>query len=372
MKYLKRITIRHQKTAFKIGSIFAILMVAVCILMKSDTDTFIISTDISDNLSLSTISVQDVLKKLVPNVDNSSDITGATESPSRGNTALHDSVSKTQNFTNTKHIQNASKSTSLNEVQTDELTKSQLNGNNTPYTSVTGQKFSNRSVLMQNTSEEVKQLSKSRKQLQHEVAMAGEREQHLTNVLPPPQPDDMEVMQKQLNFTQCLLFYIEKEKMDYAKLDLWRVFITLKSIPHNITTFTERRIMSVTEALTGWDIRDLTISEQITNELANTIVAKQDLKNLLFITDVNIMRIAQYGCKFNNQLTLKQVVKNYESENALLRLKHELYILRPRVAPNSTNIVVELLYYPLLQRHVSLLVDMFSARTACLKVCNVV
>ena len=365
MWILKQVTIQYQKTAFKIGTIFAILTVAVCTLARSNT--FIISTDISDNHSESTISVQDILKKLVPAVDNSSDKTEAPESSSH---ALQDSTNKTQNFTNTKYIQNASKSTNLNEVQTSELSKSRLNGNNT---SIPGQNFTNRkSILKQNTSGNVQQFSKSRKQLQREVAVAVERERQLVKQLTTPQPDDMEVMQKQLNFIQCLLFYIEKEKMESAKLHLWKVYLALKSIPHNIATSTERRIMLVTELLTGWDVRDLTISEHITNELANTIVNIQHLKNLLSITDVNLMRVAQYGYNFNNQLALKQVVTNYKSENALLRLNHELYMLQPRVAPNSTNIVVPLLYYPLLQKYVSLLVDMFSARTACLKVCNFV
>ena len=370
MKYLKRITIQHQKTAFKIGTIFAILMVAVCTLERPNTGMFIIS---SDNQSEFTFGMQNILKKLVPAVDNSSDKTETAESPAHGNTALQDGTSKTQNFTNTKNIQNASKTVNLNEVQASELTKSRRNGNNTSYTSIPGQKFTNRkSILMQNTSGNVRRLSKSRKQFQREVAVAVKREQQLAKQLTTPQSDDMEVMQKQLNFIQCLLFYIEKEKMESAKLDLWRVYLTLKSIPHNITTSTERRIMLVTEALTGWDIKDLRISEHITNELTNTIVNIQHLKNLLSITDVNLMRVAQYGCNFNNQLALKQVVTNYESENALLRLNHELYMLRPRVAPNSTNIVAPLLYYPLLQKYVSLLVDMFSARTACLKVCNFV
>ena len=367
LKYLKRITIQHQKTAFKIGTIFAILTVAVCILEKSNT--FVINTEIlADNTSEleSTSSVQDILKQHVPAVDNCSDKTDAAESSLQGNTALHDSTSKTQNFTDTKNIQNTTENTVVktlnNKTHTDEQFKSQPTIN-TSHTLVTSEILNNkRSMLMQNT-------SKSDQQSEYQVT--AEREQHLSKQLTMSQPDDMEVMQKQLNLTHCLLFYIEKEKMEYAKLDLWRVYVTLKSIPSNITTSTERRIMSVTKALTDWNIEDLTISKQIADELASTIGTIQQLKNLLSITDVNIMRVVQYGCKFHDQLTLKQVVTNYESENALLRLQHELYILRPKVV-SSSNVVVPLLYYPLLQRYVSLLVDMFSAGTACLKVCNFV
>ena len=368
LKYLKRITIRHQKIAFKIGTIFAILTVAVCTLEKSNT--FVINTETSaDNTSEleSTSSVHEILKQLVPAVDNCSDKTDATESRSfQGNTALHDSTSKTQNFTDTKNIQNTTENTVVknlnNKTHTDEQFKSQPT-NNTSHTLVTSEILNNkRSMLMQNT-------SKSDQQSEYQVT--AEREQHLTKQLTMSQPDDMQVMQKQLNLTHCLLFYIEKEKMEYAKSDLWRVYVVLKSIPPNITTFTERRIMSVTKALTDWNIEDLTISKQLADELASTIETIRQLKNLLSITDVNIMRVVQYGCKFHDQLTLKQVVTNYESENALLRLQHELYVLRPKVV-SSSNVVVPLLYYPLLQRYVSLLVDMFSAGTACLEVCNFV
>ena len=357
MWYIKRITIRHQKTAFKIGTIFAILMVAICILGRSDT--FIINTEISanDNKSEleSTSSAHDnILKKLIPAVENCDDKSDATESSFQGNSTLHDSTSKIQNLTDAVTNMN-------NKAHTDENIKSRSTDNSTSHTSATSHTFSNKSsTLMQNTSR------KAEKQSEHKVTT--ERKQLITKHLPTSQPDDMEVMQKQLNLTHCLFFYVEKEKMEYAKLDLWRVYVALKNIPPNVTTTTEKRIMFVTETLTDWNIEDLTISKQLMNELASTTGAIQQLKNLLSITDVKIMRLAQYGCEINQQLMLKQVMTNYESENALLRLKHELYILRPRVTTSSnTNVVVPLLYYPLLQRYVSLLVDTFSAKNDCLK-----
>ena len=319
-------------------------MVAVC--TQNRSNTFIVNDAYSsiDNKSQLS-SVRDIMRKLVPPVDNCNDKTNTTESSHQGNTVSHETMSTVNNFTDTMRIQNVLKGsmvTNLNdEAYTTMHVKSQLTRN---YTSLRKYK---RSMLMQNTSRN-----------------APESEDKY--LLTTSQPNDMEIMQRQLNLTQCLLFYVEKEKTEYAEMDLWRIYTALRTIPPNVTTVTEKYIISVTESLTGWNNNDSTINEQIANKLASTINTVQQMKNFLSVTDVNVMRTVQYGYKFDDQLLLKQLLNNYKSENALLHLKYELQIRRPTVSPTSD--IAELVYYPLLQRYVSLLVDTSSARTACLQV----
>lgn len=192
--------------------------------------------------------------------------------------------------------------------------------------------------------------------------------EHLTNSI----TKDFEIMQKQLNLTYCLIFYIEKEKMEYAKLELWGVYVTLKTANTTVTA-TEIYITTIIETLTGWTTEDIAKNQQITqikNELANTIKLAQQMKDFLSITDINTMRIYQNGYKLSDQFLSQQLLKNYESETNLLNLKHQLYIQRPTVAPNSnmSDVLDSLIYYPALQRYVTLLVDTLSAKNTCLKV----
>ena len=365
IKYLKRFTVRHQKTAYKIGTIVALLVVAFCILIRPNT--LIVNNERSEWLSMS--SIYDNMKKFV------SDKANGTKCSFQGDIALR--IGTAQNIINTDNSEQTLIGTNLNQAHITKHTESLTTNNDTHYTLVTSPKSSNkRSIIMQNTSEYAVAHQKKvhQKQSKRQAAIGKKRHQTMTQL------NDMEVMQKQLNMTHCLLYFIEKEKMEYAELDLWRVYIAFYAIP---PTATKRRILSVMERLIDCNIdltlskqftnKDLTISRIIENKLASTKQAIDNLKNLLTMTDVTMMRKAQYSCKLDHHVMLEQLVNNYETENKLLNLKHELYAYRPRVEFNSnTSVFVPFLYYPVLERYVSLAVDTFSAKKTCLKVCNLV
>ena len=250
---MKRFTVRHQKTAFKIGTIIALLVVALCILLRSNT--LIINNEISaDNISESLLmsGTRHTTHKFVSNCSDKVDV--VTDSSVKDDTTLHKDA--TQNFMST----NDSQSANLNKAHNSEKAESRPNNNSTSHKLVTSQKSSNeRSITIQNTSEYA---------VAPEVSVG--RVYHLKNLTTAP-PNDKKVMQKQLNMTHCLLYYIEKEKLEYAELDLWRVYIALNAIPPNVTTTTETHLLSVIEGLTAWNIADLTIRNSIARQVLNKL-----------------------------------------------------------------------------------------------------
>ena len=352
MMLLQRFTIKHQKTVFKMATIFAILILALCILEgPSNTNTFIITSLFGNDSILESkhdvTSSHIVMNKLAPAVDNVKNATVIA--------LQHSNITATQSLVSKE---DTSKSITLTNPDKKSYKNKQTNNHartqpsNKSHALVTSQELNNRRVtLTTNTSK---------------TTIKGEKS--LTKYLTTSKPDDLEVMQKQLYLMECLLFYIEKEKVEIAELDLWRAYVALKKTSSTGTAI-EKHMILLIEDSTGWTTDDLTVKHQIEHKLSNTIQSARQMKKILSITNITAMRVTQQAYKFEEQLLLKEMVVNYQTENALLRLKHKLYVRQPTVSPNAHTgeILVTLIYYPLLQKYVSLLVDTFAAKNACLK-----
>ena len=347
----------------------AVLVVAVCTLQRSTTtNTFLINVDTSKlGSKYDPISIHPILRILLPEVDDSK--TETTKNSSLSNTiltTLPTSPSK-------KSSQSILKEVSNKTHNSEDTPKKQPATNNTSYAFVTSQKFTNKSMLKHNTSKALVPPETHHTTNFSKDQGIPEEKPSVTEYLTNSNSDDFEIMQKQLNLTYCLIFYIEKEKMEYAKLDLWGVYVTLKTAPlvNTTVTATEKYITTIIETVTGWTIEDVTKNQQITqitDELTNTVKLVQQMKDFLSITNINTMRIYQNGYKVSERFLSQQLLKNYESETTLLNLQHQLYIERPTGAPHSdmSDALDTLIYYPLLQRYVSLLVDTLSAKNTCL------
>ena len=340
----------------------AILVVALCTLQRSTTiNTIVIGADISDDNNKTSkleykhdiTTLQAILKVLAP-------ISGTTKNSPHSNTVLttaptYPSEKSTQNIL--KHVNNKTHDNS------EDATKKQAANNNISHALFASQKFTNKSMVMQTTSKTPETHHTTINHYRDQGITEGKQSatEHLTN----SNTKDFEIMQKQLNLTYCLIFYIEKEKMEYAKLDLWGVYVILKTatntksistLANTTVTATEVYITKIIETLTGWKTEDITKNQQITqikNELEKTMKLVQQMKDFLSLTDVNTMRIYQNGYKLSDQFLSQQLLKNYESETTLLNLKHQLYIERPTVAPNNnmSDVLDSLIYYPLLQKY---------------------
>ena len=355
-----------------------LLLVTVCILQRSTT-TIVINAEISDNDNKTSKlkskydaeNEQAILRIHVPGVQDSKTDTTKSSSHEHSHTAL----TTAQTFPTMKSPHDTLQKVYNKTHNSEDTPKKQATSNNTSHPTE-HQKYTNRTIHMQITPKiTISPKTQNTTPNHSKVYRTSEEKQLVTKYLANSNNDDLEIMQKQLNLTYCLIFYIEKEKMEHAKLDLWAVYVTLKTATNTTITATEKYIMTVTESLTGWTTADATLNQQsvrdlITDELANTIELVQQMKDFLSITNINTMRVYQNSLKLNDQFLLKQQLKNYESETTLLNLKYQLYIKGPTVAPNSSksDVLDTLIYYPLLQRYVSLLVDTLSAKNTCLKV----
>ena len=186
---------------------------------------------------------------------------------------------------------------------------------------------------------------------------------NLSHVKPDDDLDSVQVMQKHLNLTQCLIYQIENEKMAYALFDLWKVYLAL----HNIwfPTKFEKYLITAIEGVNHWSFKDLTLNNHIKEDLVKATNNLVTMKIVLAVTNITQMSMIQKVLKITDlaeQLTAgTKVIDITEGIHRDINSRKPAY--QERADFHAKHI-----YYPALERYLNSVIFTMNARAVCFKV----
>ena len=187
---------------------------------------------------------------------------------------------------------------------------------------------------------------------------------NLSNVEPDKDFDSVQVMQKQLNLTHCLVYQIENDKIMYALFDLWKVYLAL----HNIwfPTAVERFLTTAIEGVTHWSFQNLTLHNHIKEDLVKATTELLAMKIVLGVTNVTLMNMIQKVLKVTDKVLLDQLLAGSKVKSIVVGIQETIQSQRPAYHEGG-DFHARNIYYPSLERYLTSVIITMNTRDICYK-----